>query len=235
MKSLKKRNKLKRTVIALLAGFMTIGAIPFTVAAEEVNYKEHTLSIVNISGENFTIEEIKQYADEFDITTEEIINLEENLKNALSALGETNNLKRNGTKIQVSENLFLTSSLREENNGNSLARLGVNRTFTAELELENAIGRTVVTLRSHGVFNYSNGRVSAIDGFTSHIGGLFGRWTTRNEAMSQTAGTTAWVRNGFSGEYNIGIDPISVTLRSFQFNNTLTANASTTTATSSWR
>jgi hypothetical protein len=228
-----KRLYLKRMVISTLAAMMFLGTTPFSqVEASEKLPENSIATFITISGEDFEIEKLEQYANDLQINLEEIINLEENLKNALSNLGEANNLQRSGTAVQISENLFLTSSVNFEP---PLARSNTNITVTAEMQLSNILGMTVVTLRSHATFNFNSGRVSAIDGFTSHIGGLLGNWNSSNQAMSQGAGATAWVRNVFSGQYNFGVDPISITLRSFQFNNTLTATASTGIARSEWR
>lgn len=165
---------------------------------------------------------IQEFAEENDITVEEVVNLSENLTDALRKAGEDGEvvLEENEKKvIPISENLVLEISIKQDGNSdlerNSLAKAtqSYERTVTSTSELKNVLGGTIVTLNSVGVFE-TNGRTSKpIDAYGTYDAFVWNVTNTNSDLGSEQY--NAWVKNSFSGELNIGIDPVDMTIQSF--------------------
>ena len=177
----------------------------------------------SVYASEFKESNLEQFAEELDIEVEELLNLEENITLALDQL-EKLTLSRSFTdnqklSVQVSENLILeTNSYVEE----SIARSSTRRTVTATMNLKNIYGGTVVTLTSVGVFTTNNSTVSVQDAYGSSRGKV---WKI-NIPKGTTGGssTSRWARNTFSGQLDIGVSPVSMTIQTFNWNNTITMN-----------
>ena len=139
--------------------------------------------------------------------------------NSITSTFTVYELEKHAEKLHVSVDELINF---EQNFMTALSELNTATRSQRALNQNEPI--TVATLTSAVVFNFSNGRVSVEDASTSHSGFL---WSLEsgNEAKSSGAGSSAWARNGFSGEFNVGIHPIEITIQSFQFNNTITAQA----------
>ncbi len=169
---------------------------------------------------------IEILADEYDITVDEAENLTILFDEAVDKIpdlevGETVN-------IPVSENLYLEASVSEDV---SKTRATTSRTITSTLQLKNVLGSTIVTLKSVGVFS-TNGTTSVpTDAYGNHTAIVWN--VTNTSSKLGTSAYNAYVRNSFSGQFNIGIDPVSMTVQSFSKSNTIYCNA-VGTYTSSW-
>lgn len=175
--------------------------------------------------------EYQELSKKYSISEEEIENLDVNLKVAIDKINEQNKKGNKNASVKVSENLILQqdeSVVSEPVKLHSvdsitLKRAAYNRTVTSRLNLKNRNGKTVVTLLSTGVF-YTNGKVSRpIDAYGSYSG-LVWKLSNKSSAKGSQA-YNAWVRNSFSGELNIGIDPLHVTIQTFSTSGTVYCDA----------
>lgn len=170
---------------------------------------------------------VEEYAEKYDITEDEVIHLEENLLEAKETLKNIELAPGEETVIPVSENLNLW--IETEIMPSSRATT-YDRTITSTLSLKNVVGATIVTLRSVGVFRTNGTTSKPIDAY-----GSYDAWVWNITNSSSSLGATAYnarVRNSFSGELNIGIDPVSMTIQSFSYTCTIYCNAVGTYSTS---
>lgn len=170
---------------------------------------------------------VEEYAEKYDITEDEVIHLEENLLEAKETLKNIELAPGEETVIPVSENLNLW--IETEIMPSSRATT-YDRTITSTLSLKNVVGATIVTLRSVGVFRTNGTTSKPIDAYGSYNAWV---WNITNSSSSLGAAAyNARVRNSFSGELNIGIDPVSMTIQSFSYTCTIYCNAVGTYSTS---
>lgn len=188
----------------------------------------------NIFANNSNLSELERYAEEYQITVDELLNFEENFNRALEELEiiQSQRVLNNNDDIviQVSENLFLNVNTYIEyidydinhSNYNNFDSRATTILASHTFNLTNIWGGTIATLRSHGMFRYDGSNAEALDAYGTYSGFI---WTW-NEPSSTTgnSGTSAFARNSFSGELSIGVDPISVTIQSFATTNTLTCD-----------
>lgn len=158
-----------------------------------------------------------QVAEKYNITEDEVLNLNTNVKTALQTANTvkdvSNELGNTEKIVPVSENLFLVLSAKAEPEGN--IRAAYERTITATMELKNILGGTVIELNSIGVFQTNGSTSTPVDAYGTYDAWV---WNITNTGSSMgSAAYNAWVRNSFSGEFNIGIDPVSMTIKSFNY------------------
>lgn len=169
----------------------------------------------------------EEYAERYDITEDEVIHLEENLSEAKEVLKNISLEPGEEKIIPVSEHL----NLWIETDATPISRATTyDRTITSTLSLKNVVGVTIVTLRSVGVFRTNGSTSKPIDAY-----GSYDAWVWNITNSSSSLGATAYnarVRNSFSGELNIGIDPVSMTIQSFSYTCTIYCNAVGTYSTS---
>lgn len=77
--------------------------------------------------------------------------------------------------------------------------------------LKNILGMNIVTLRAHGVYDVNGRYATAVDSYGSYQGLLWDLSTS-----SSHYGNTA--RTLFQGKFNIGVDPVSMTVSTFSIN-----------------
>lgn len=206
---------LKKLFSLILSSVMFMSA-SVTSFASDLKYESNNQSINSI------------IAEKYNITEDEIVNLNDNLKNALNLLNSKRIVSESNSNgiieetIPVSENLILTITTKEIPLNNSRASV-YNRTITSTMSLKNIFGLTIVTLNSIGIFE-TNGSISKpVDAYGTHESLA---WSVAN--TSSTKGSSAynsWVRNNFSGQFDLGIDPVSVTIQSFSYSCTIYCNA----------
>lgn len=167
---------------------------------------------------------VSEIDEKYSITEDEVLQMNANVKNALARANEisaqTNADDATTKTIPVSENLVLVITTEETP---SLARTTYQGTITSTLELKNILGGTVVTLKSVGVFQTNGSTSIPVDAYGSYSSLVWNVASTAS-VLGSTA-YNAWVRNGFSGEFNIGIDPVSMTIQSFSYNCKIYCNA----------
>lgn len=170
---------------------------------------------------------VEQSAQKYGITSDEVINIEGNLNAAFLKLDAIQR-KSGGIhvgdshSIAVSENLNLIVSLQEETQP-SVQRAIYQRTISATAELQNIFGLTIVTLVSHGVFLTDGSLTLPIDAYGTYDAVV---WNITNSGSSMgSAAYSSWVRNSFDGEFDLGIDPIAITIQTFSRTNTITCDA----------
>lgn len=172
--------------------------------------------------------EIADFAEKYQITVDEIENLPDNLSNALNNIGI---ISANETvTVPISENLTLT--LAPDNTQTSYAVTPGYYSYGSTATIKNGFGMTMITLKAHGLFYVNNGICSADDAYGTYDAFV---WTVTNESskLGPTGGSSSYVRVSFSGEFDIGIDPISITLSKFSMTCTLYMDANLDTK-SSW-
>ena len=179
-----------------------------------------------------SIAEVQALMEEYDVTKHEAENIVDNMESAIEQLPE---LELGETVVlPVSENLILEATL--EDNGipivSPLARSTYSRTVTSTLQLKNIVGATIVTLRGVGVFTTNGSTSRPTDAYGSHSALV---WNVTNTSSSR--GATAYnanVRVSFSGQFNIGVAPVSMTVQSFSKSVTIYCNAVGATS-ATWR
>lgn len=190
--------------------------------------------------EAFTEQALEHYAGLLQITVSELVGINELLSSAFDEhhrLQMSRNFNPNGpTEIRVSENLVavfeMTSTRRP------VQRLGRDvwlweDLFTDTIEFRNNFGFTIVSLTSWGIFLVnSHFQVRAHSAFGTHSG-TFWSISHGTPSMSNITASTAWVQNSFQGSFNLGFDPISIQIQSFNYSNIITATPHGT-ATSRW-
>lgn len=201
--------KIKK-LLAIVMAITTVLASSITVFAGEPDQPQVNGNIIS------------EVAEKYDVTEDEIINLNANLKNALEAANEASNsmARSSSTTVPVSENLVLTITTEEVP---AKSRAVYDRTITSTAELKNIFGVTVVTLKSFGVFR-TNGTTSIpIDAYGTHNAAVWN--ITNHTSKLGSSAYNSWVRNSFSGEFNIGIDFINMTIQTFNYTCKIYCNA----------
>lgn len=205
-----------KKLLSLILSSVIFMSVNVTSFASDLKYENNNQSI------NSSI------AEKYNITEDEVVNLNDNLKNALNVLNSKRTISEpdsNGVieeTIPVSENLILTITTKETSS-NNLRSSVYNRTITSTLELKNIFGVTIVKLNSVGVFETNGSTSKPIDAYGTHTALV---WNLSN--TNSTKGSSAynsWIRNNFSGQFNLGIDPVSITIQSFSYSCTIYCNA----------
>jgi hypothetical protein len=172
-------------------------------------------------------EMVVQYAELSGVETDEILNLANNLENAIPALEAALSIGGNQTvTVPVSENLVLVASVSaavDEVPSFRAVTTSYRRTVKGTLELQNILGLTVVTLNSYGVF-ITDGTTSTPEDAYGTYSALLWDIDVDSSAMSSSM-YNAWARTSFSGEFDFGIDPVSITIQTFSNSGTVYCNA----------
>lgn len=106
---------------------------------------------------------------------------------------------------------------------NPLTKATYDRTITSTLKLKNIFGGTVVTLKAVGVFRTNGSTSKPIDAYGTHSAIVWN--VTTKKAVKGSSAYNAYVRNTFTGKFNIGIDPVNMTVQSFTYTCTTYCNA----------
>lgn len=161
-------------------------------------------------------------AEELGISLNEAENLEQNLNKAVVQLP---NLEvGDSATVPVSENLVLEAETHDDGQiMNPLTKATNDRTITATLKLKNIFGGTVVTLTAVGVFRTNGSTSKPIDAYGTHSAIVWN--VTAKKAVKGSSAYNAYVRNTFTGKFNIGIDPVNMTVQSFTYTCTTYCNA----------
>lgn len=168
------------------------------------------------------IENVQNVADELNITVHEAENFKQNLDKAVAHLhaleaGES-------ATIPVSENLILEAETFDNGQAlNPLNRATYDRTIISTLKIKNILGGTVVTLNAVGVFRTNGSTSKPIDAYGTHSAMVWN--VTSKKAVKGSSAYNAYVRNTFTGKFNIGIDPVNMTVQSFTYTCTTYCNA----------
>lgn len=162
---------------------------------------------------------IKEYAEKYNITEDEVLHLEENLNEAKDTLKNISLAPGEEKVIPVSENI----NLRIESEIVSSART-VNTTINSTMNVENAFGATIITLKSVGVFQRDGISISTpIDAY-----GTYTAWAWNITNVNSVLGAPAYnafVRNTFYGQLNIGGGGLNQTIQTFSYSSTINCNA----------
>lgn len=193
-----------------------------------------TANTYNVSAEeNKNENQIEELSQTYSVPEEELEDLPDNLEMAVKSVPDLEIGEE--YQLPVSDNLILEVSVEDDGMplvANPFMRATYNRTITSILKLKNIYGRTVVTLKSVGVFRTNGSTSKPIDAYGSHSAMV---WNITNK--SSVKGGTAYnsyVRNTFTGKFNIGIDPVSMTVQTFSYSNTIYCNTKGSYS-SSWR
>lgn len=200
---------------------MLIGGMILCSNMEVLAVQQNEIEVNNcIASQEVAVEKL---TDKYHITEEEVMNLDENVNVALEKQGMIkNSFEGNLEKkvIPVSENLQLELSIQKDDALTKGVRQG---TVTSNARIKNALGMTLITLTSVGVFQYNGSTCVPIDAYGSYVAN-FWNVTNTGTSLGRKAYTT-WARNSFSGKVGIGIDQISVTLQSFNMSCKMTCDA----------
>lgn len=175
---------------------------------------------------------MEEITEKYHITEDEVLHLEDNLNAVKGRLQQTVVVPGEEVVIPVSDNLNLCIETEIiPSTAASTNATTYDRTITSTLSLKNVVGATIITLRSVGVFRTNGTTSKPIDAY-----GTYDAWVWNITNNSSSLGASAYnarVRNSFSGELNIGIDPVSMTIQSFSYTCTIYCNA-VGTYSSSW-
>lgn len=206
--------KIKLLSLTLTLILTTTVFIPFSILAEQ-SVSNDKLENLGMSLEDYT--KIQQIADDYSITVDELVNLNENINNAFDEM-KKEKISIKGDDIyrtQISENLFMEISTSLIQNFNQ-ERVGYNGRAT--LELKNVLGITVVTLNSNGSFDVNGNTVTPTDAYGTYSGFL---WKLDYiDSYKSSPSSTAYFRNTFKGELNVGVDSLHITIQSFRYSGT---------------
>jgi len=200
--------RFKRFFCAIFAGTLIL-SMGTNVMAQEGMQSKHTTSI-------------QKFAKNNQITVDETINLSENISKALKLVSENGEITLNGNEtkvIPVSDNLVLEFSAMSSDSIDSSQVKAVQaatvyeRTITSTLKLKNIVGGTIITLNSVGVFETDGKTSNPTDAYGTYDAIVWNVTNTDSEVGSEQY--NAWAKNSFSGELNIGIDPVDMTIQSF--------------------
>ncbi len=164
--------------------------------------------------------EIAAFAEKYHITVDEVKNLSDNLSIALENLGDIP-IDETVT-VPISENLTLT--LAPDETPNTYAVTPGYYSYSSTATLKNIFGAAVVTLTAHGLFLIRNGTCSPSDAYGTYDA-LVWNVTSNSTALGPSGGYSTYVRVSFDGQFDLGIDPVSITLKTFSMTCTLYANA----------
>ncbi len=155
------------------------------------------------------ISSAEEFANKYCITTNEALNLADNLEKAIDNLptlkaGES-------TTVKVSENLYLEAktelipSTSKVNTAKASTSSTSQYTVTSNLYLKNSLNITIVTLTAVGVF-LANGTVTIpVDAYGNYSAIL---WNVTNSSSSVgPSGYTAYARVSFEGQFDLGLTP----------------------------
>ena len=184
----------------------------------------HTASVnaADTNNSYVPIETPQNVADELGISLSEAENLEENLDKAVAQLPDLE--VGESVTVPVSENLVLEAETFDNGQThNPSAKATYDRTITSTLKLKNIFGGTVVTLKAVGVFRTNGSTSKPIDAYGTHSALVWN--VTTKKAVKGSSAYNAYVRNTFSGKFNIGIDPVNMTIQSFTYTCTTYCNA----------
>lgn len=171
---------------------------------------------------------VAEVAEKYSITEDEVLNLTENVKKALEEADTIQDRNIDGERVQeipVSENLVMVLTTKlEAGSGLAIERaIGKRYTVTASLDLKNMLGMTVITLNSVGVFESDFTTCTPVDAYGTYEAKV---WNVTNSSSSLGSPQfNAYARNSFSGELNIGIDAVNMTVQAFGYTSTLHCDA----------
>ncbi|WP_314723448.1 hypothetical protein [Enterocloster bolteae] len=207
--------RIKKWVSIMLAGIMamSINMVSFAEEGGQEDYGEVTR---------------KELVTKYQLTEDEIIHMKENIESALAKANNGRSTIREGESteqvIPISENLRLVISTNADtDNKNVNEKVAYRTTITGTFIIENVLGMDIVTLNSVGVFERDGRTCNPVDAYGTYDTFV---WTVTDvNSRLSSAGYNAWVRNSFDGECNIGIDPISMTIFSFDYTCTINCDA----------
>lgn len=202
--------KISKTITSLaLVCMLILGHVASVSAAENNNSDVPTVTPEIV-------------AEELGISLNEAENLEQNLNKAVAQLPDLE--VGDSATVPVSENLVLEAETHDDGQVmNPLAKATYDRTITSTLKLKNIFGGTVVTLKAVGVFRTNGSTSKPIDAYGTHSAIVWN--VTTKKAVKGSSAYNAYVRNTFTGKFNIGIDPVNMTVQSFTYTCTTYCNA----------
>ncbi|MFS0656568.1 hypothetical protein [Bacillus sp. 179-C3.3 HS] len=188
--------------------------------------------------ESYPNEQNKKFAQQLNISTEELNNLGGILEDGMQKIDN----EKNTEQVRVSDNLFLEKSL-EKTSGfilpSSLAESSstiynmemVSKAkksksqivkVTKQMLLKNAKGSTILTLKSVGVFEVNGFTSKPINAYASYEGK---GWTVSTSSKKSEKSAKSYVKNTFKGKIKYGINPVGVNFKSFSHSNTIYCDA----------
>ncbi|MBQ6993801.1 MAG: hypothetical protein IJN64_04785 [Lachnospiraceae bacterium] len=193
-----------KKLVATIVMLTTIFSVGETAWAAEPKYSQQRESVV------------AEIAEKYDITEGEILQLNSNIEKAFELADEVEAVSIQDDFIQkmvpVSENLVLVITTKENK---TKARATRRKTITSTAELQNILGKTVITLTSVGVFQIDGSTCTPIDAYGTYTSWVWNITTTDSKLGSTSY--ESWVRNGFSSELNVGVDPVSMTIQTCSY------------------
>lgn len=210
---------IKRIVSIVLTVIMCMGFSIPVFAASEAN-------------KSANVNQIAQIAEKYDVSESEILNFQENYKNALKQVsGASEEIVNENTvrkQVPISENLILeiTTSAFSEDSSPSKAASSYYKTVTGTLSIKNIVGAVIITLNANGKFLLNGTTSKPVDAY-----GTYSAWAWNITNVNTAKGSAAynsWARVTFSSELNIGIDPVSMTVQSYTDTCTIYCNAAGT-------
>lgn len=210
---------LRKLMISFLAFLVFISSGGYVFASDDVDSEDP------VTIEELSPKQIQELSDEWEVTPEEIENLNDNLANAFGNIEDNFSGYR---EVKVSENLYLEERTEEVIPLNtpldfSTFSTSKRRTFTSSRQLKNRLGKVVLTLRATGVFNTNGSITSPVDAY----GGYDTFWWTVSVPSTAKGPKlySSWVRVSFDAKVKIGISPVDIAIDSLLTNATLYMNA----------
>lgn len=175
------------------------------------------------TNDNDVISSAEEFAAKYNVTTDEALHLSDNLEKAIDKL-PTLNAGESAT-VKVSENLYLEAKtdLVPCTNNAKVAASTTQWTVTGTIFLKNYLNVTIVTLTAVGVFLANGTLCVPTDAYGTYSAVLWSI-TTASSGLGPAA-YNSYARVSFEGQFDLGIDPVSITIQSFSKSCTLYCNA----------
>lgn len=169
--------------------------------------------------------------EKYGVQSEEILNLEKNLKTKLEDLGE---IDRDLYNIPVSENIYADIKTETVNipsvqfneiiglpipdsdlSAIPFAAASYNKTYSTTIELKNYLGMTIVTLTGSATFRVNGTSCRPLDAYGTYTGFVWD--ISIGQPYKSAGGASSFVRMNFNGKCDIGIDPVNMRLQTFSY------------------
>lgn len=204
------------SIILALAMLSPIGSIS-AFANENAN------PLVTHDNQNLTELDDAEFFKRYGMTKDELLNFDENVTNALNKLNITRSNTDGSLTIPVSENIYLEISTKEEVEQSIEKAVVYNRTITGTMSFKTIYDVTVLEVNSIGVFRTDGTRSTPIDAYCTYDSWVWNVTSTSSYLGSPSY--NAFVRNSFSSQVNIGIEPVNMVIKTISKSSVIYCNA----------
>lgn len=152
--------------------------------------------------------EVVATAVKYGITELEVEHFKENFEAAKEKLSRMEILDGESVTVPISENLVIEVRGGSEQQRNTLARATVTQWHVwSTCHIKSNAGVEILTLTAHGYFDCDGKTSTPVDAYSDYVSFVWSVVDTNDEVKS------SYTRSTFDSEFNIGIDPVSMTIQ----------------------